>query len=73
MITLEQYNLLCEPELRKAIEENISRDPLTVALDKRIAHAAEVATQIKYLSRAQKKKHSYHQCGQTYSKRSLRP
>lgn len=60
MITLEQYNLLCEPELCKAIEENISRDPLTVALDKRVVHAAEVATQIKYLSRAQKKLPSYY-------------
>ena len=59
MITLEQYNLLCEDGLRKAIEENISRDPLTVAFDKRIAHAAEVATQVKYLGRAQKKLPSY--------------
>ena len=59
MITLEQYNLLCDPEVRRAVADNISRNPLEVALDKRIAHAAEVATQIKYLARAQKKLPSY--------------
>ena len=60
MITHEQFMLLCADELRRAVDENISRDPLTVALDKRVAHAAEVATQIKYLSRAQKKLPSYY-------------
>jgi SAM-dependent methyltransferase len=59
MITFEQYQLLCTEEVRKAIDANISRDALEVALDKRIAHAAEVATQVKYLGRAQKKLPSY--------------
>ena len=59
MITLEQYKLLCEAEVRQAIAENISRNPFDVALDKRIAHAAEVATQVKYLDRARKKLPSY--------------
>ncbi len=59
MINHEQYELLCDPAIRHAIDENISRDPLEVALDKRIAHAAEVATQVKYLGRAQKKLPSY--------------
>lgn len=59
MITLEQYRLLCDEAVRGAIDENISRDPLDVALDKRVAYAAEVATQIKYLGRAQKKLPSY--------------
>ena len=59
MITIEQYKLLCDPEVRQAIAENISRDPLHIALDKRIAHAAEVATQVKYLDRARKKLPSY--------------
>lgn len=44
-----------------AIDANISRDALEVALDKRIAHAAEVATQVKYLGRAQKKLPSYYE------------
>jgi hypothetical protein len=60
MITLEQYQLLCTEEVRMAIDANISRDALEVALDKRIAHAAEVATQVKYLGRAQKKLPSYY-------------
>ena len=55
MITIEQYKLLCDPDVRQAIAENISRDPLHIALDKRISHAAEVATQVKYLDRARKK------------------
>ena len=59
MITIEQYKLLCDPEVRQAIAENISRDPLHIALDKRIVHAAEVATQVKYLDRARKKLPSY--------------
>ena len=59
MISREQYELLCRAEVCQAIDENISRNALDVALDKRIAHAAEVATQIKYLGRAQKKLPSY--------------
>lgn len=61
MITHEQYQLLCEPEVRQSIAENLSRDPFAVALDKRIAHAAEVATQVKYLDRARKKLPSYYE------------
>ena len=41
--------------LRRAIEENIERDPQRVALDKHVPHAALVATQVKYLQRARKK------------------
>ena len=59
MITIEQYKLLCDPDVRQAIAEKISRDPLHIALDKRISHAAEVATQVKYLDRARKKLPSY--------------
>lgn len=59
MITHLQYQLLCEDSVRRAIDENISRNPLDVALDKRVLHAAEVATQVKYLARAQKKLPSY--------------
>ena len=61
MITHEQYLLLCEREVRQSIDANISRDPFAIALDKRIAHAAEVATQVKYLDRARKKLPSYYE------------
>ena len=61
MITYEQFTLLCTEEIRRAVDENISRDPLAVALDKRVTHAAEVATQVKYLDRARKKLPSYYE------------
>ena len=51
----EELDILRLPEVRQAIEENIERDPLRVALDSRIPHAREVATQVKYLQRARQK------------------
>ena len=51
----EEFSTLLLPEVREAIEKNIERDPLQVALDARIPHAREVATQIKYLQRARTK------------------
>lgn len=48
-------------EVRRAIEDNIARDPLQVALDKRLPHAALVASQVKYLQRARKKLPSYYE------------
>ena len=50
-----ELEILLLPEVRQAIEENIERDPLRVALDSRIPHAREVATQVKYLQRARQK------------------
>lgn len=60
MITAEQFEILCLDEVRRAIEANLDRDPVAVALDKRIAHAAEVATQVKYLQRARRKLPSWY-------------
>ena len=51
----EELSTLLLPEVREAIEKNIERDPLQVALDARLPHAREVATQIKYLQRARTK------------------
>ena len=51
----EELDILRLQEVRQAIEENIERDPLRVALDSRIPHAREVATQVKYLQRARQK------------------
>ena len=42
MITLEQYKLLCEAEVRQAIAENISRNPFDVALDRSEEHTSEL-------------------------------
>jgi hypothetical protein len=41
--------------LREAVEANLVNDPVRVALDKRVPHAALVATQVKYLQRAKLK------------------
>ena len=60
-MTTEDILLLDTPLLRQLTEENIGRDPNAVALDKRIAHAGLVATQVKYLQRARRKLPSYYE------------
>ena len=54
-MTREELDILLLPEVRQAIEDNIERDPLQIALDRRIVHAREVASQVKYLQRARTK------------------
>ena len=55
MLTLSDIEVLRCAEVRRAVEENIERDPQRVALDKRVPYAQLVATQVKYLQRARKK------------------
>lgn len=55
-----ELGILTSPQVREAIEANIERDPSTIALDKRLAHPREVATQVKYLQRARRKLPSYY-------------
>ena len=50
---------MCNDEVRSAIESNIGRNPTDIALDKRIPHAAIVATQVKNLQKARTKLPSY--------------
>lgn len=59
-MTREEFDTLRSDAVRRAIAENRDRDPLDVALDRRIDHAAAVATQVKYLRRARTKLPSYH-------------
>lgn len=59
VITLEEYELLRTPALREAVAAARHRDPLAVAADRRIPHARLVATQVKYLARAERKLPSY--------------
>lgn len=63
MITHEEFTLLCSDEVRAAIQANRHRNPTEVALDRRIAHARLVATQVKYLQRAATKLPSYAEAG----------
>ncbi len=54
-MTREELEIVLLPEVRDAVERNLERDPLQIALDRRIPHAREVATQVKYLKRARTK------------------
>lgn len=54
-MTHEEKDILLLCEVRAAIDENIGRDPVRIALDSKIPHAREVATQVKYLQRARTK------------------
>jgi len=54
-MTREELDILLKSEVQEAIGKNIERDPLQVALDGRVPHAREVATQVKYLQRVRKK------------------
>lgn len=57
---MERLEILLSEEFRRTVEANLARDPMRVALDRAVPHAAEVASQVKYLSRAQTKLPSYH-------------
>lgn len=54
MISSDVDKMLCE-EFRQCVLRNIERDPVAVAMDKHIANASLVATQVKYLQRARHK------------------
>ena len=55
MISFSDLDILRTEEVRRAIDANIERDPVSVALSKGIPHAQVVATQVKYLQRARRK------------------
>lgn len=59
MITAEEYELLRSDELRQAVAAARGRDPLDVAFDRTVPHARLVATQVKYLARAERKLPTY--------------
>ena len=51
-MTRDELDILLLPEVRQAIEQNIGRNPLQVALEKHLPNARVVASQVKYLQRA---------------------
>lgn len=55
MISKSDLDILRSDEVRRAIEENIERDPAQIALSKSVPHASLVASQVKYLQRARRK------------------
>lgn len=58
-LTSEELALLFTEPVQQAIAAARGRDPLQVALDRRIPHARLVATQVKYLARAERKLPTY--------------
>ncbi len=59
MFSPEEFAILCSAECYEAVKENIGRKPTDVALDRRIPHAAIVATQVKNLQKCRTKLPSY--------------
>jgi protein-L-isoaspartate O-methyltransferase len=56
----ETLDIYLSDEFRRSVEENLGHDPRQIALSGRVPHAAEVATQVKYLGRAAEKLPSFH-------------
>ena len=71
-MTREEFDTLCRDDVRRAVEENLGRDPLAVALDRRTPHAALVATQVKYLERARTNRRRARRAPHTRSRRATR-
>lgn len=59
-MTLTEFEIAISPACRLAIEQNIGRNPVDIALDKHIENAQIVATQVKRLQRAKSKLPSYY-------------
>lgn len=59
----EELQFLLSEEFSELMRKNMGRDPLEVALDKHIPHAALLATQLKYRRRALEKLPSYAAAG----------
>ena len=59
-MTLEEFEILCQQQVRQAVDLNIGRSPVDIALDKRVESASLVATQVKRLQRAERKLPSYY-------------
>jgi hypothetical protein len=53
-------DILFSDEFRRSVEENLDRDPMHIALDRKLPNAAAVASQVKYLRRAEHKLPSYY-------------
>ena len=55
MLSNADIDIMATEEFRQCVLRNIKRDPVVVALDKRVENASLVATQVKYLQRAKHK------------------
>ena len=55
MLSNADIDIMASEEFRQSVLRNIERDPVAVALDRRVENASLVATQVKYLQRAKHK------------------
>ena len=55
MLSHADIDVMATEEFRQSVLRNIDRDPVAVALDRHVANASLVATQVKYLQRAKHK------------------
>jgi len=62
-MTREEFESLDSAPLREAVAANLDRDPLRIALDRRIPQARLVASQVKCLRRARTKLPTYYAAG----------
>ena len=60
MFTAEELDTVLRRDVQRAIADNIARDPMDIALDGHVPHAAAVATQVRRLQRAAAKLPSYY-------------
>lgn len=59
-MTIDEINCLMLDNQRNTVRDNLACDPLRVAINPKVEHAALVASQVKYLQRARKKLPSYY-------------
>ena len=71
LMNSDELSILLSEEFRALVAEHAERDPLQVALDRRIPHAALVASQLKYRRRAQRKLPSYVEAGCLFPPRAF--
>lgn len=57
---MRELEILLSSRFRDLVEQNLDRDPLAVALDRKVPNAALVASQVKYLRRAESKLPSWY-------------
>lgn len=56
----DRSEIVFSDEFALSVEANLGRDPMEIALDRGVPNAALVASQVKYLRRAERKIPSYH-------------
>lgn len=59
----EEFEILCREDVKDTIKRNLERDPLAVAMDRKIPYSREVSVQISMLQRCREKLPEYYNAG----------